>query len=53
MLKEFYDMKEEIKISNDKYKSLVIYQKFKLYIKQCYRIVCSVEKTQKVKTQKL
>ena len=32
MLKEFYDMKEEIKNSNNKYK-------FKLYIKQCYLIV--------------
>ena len=31
LLKEFYDMKEEIKNSNNKYK-------FKLYIKQCYRI---------------
>ena len=31
VLKEFYDMKEEIKNSNNKYK-------FKLYIKQCYRI---------------
>ena len=32
MLKEFYDLKEEIKNSNNKYK-------FKLYIKQCYLIV--------------
>ena len=32
MLKEFYDMKEEIKNSNNKYK-------FKLCIKQCYLIV--------------
>ena len=31
-VKEFYDMKEEIKNSNNKYK-------FKLYIKQCYLIV--------------
>ena len=46
MLKEFYDMKEEIKNSNNKYK-------FKLYIKQCYLIVWSVEKIQKVKIQNL
>ena len=45
LLKEFYDMKEEIKNSNNKYK-------FKLYIKQCYRIAWSVEKIQKVKVQK-
>ena len=32
VLKEFYDMKEEIKKFNQK-------QKFKLYIKQCYLIV--------------
>ena len=37
-------MKEEIKNYIDKYK-------FKLYI--CYLIVCSAEKIQKVKTQKL
>ena len=46
MLKEFYDMKEEMKVSNNKWK-------FKLYMKQCYLIVWSVEKIQKVKTQKL
>ena len=45
-LKEFYDMKEEIKNSNDK-------QRFKLYIKQCHLIVWTAEKIQKVKTQKL
>ena len=32
VLKEFYDMKEEIKNPNNK-------SKFKLYIKQCYLIV--------------
>ena len=42
MLKEFYDMKEEIKNSNDKWM-------FKLYIKQSYLIVGSVEIIQKVK----
>ena len=46
MLKEFYDMKEEIKNSNNKYK-------FKLCIKQCYLIVWSVEEIQKVKIQNL
>ena len=46
MLKEFYDMKEEIKNSNNKYK-------FKLFIKQCYLIVWSVEEIQKVKIQNL
>ena len=45
-LKEFYDMKEEIKNSSDKYK-------FKLYIKYCYLIVWSAEEIQKVKNQKL
>ena len=44
VLKEFYDMKEEIRNSNNK---------FKLYIKQCYLIVWSAEKIQKVKIQKL
>ena len=44
--KEFYDMKEEIKNANNKWK-------FKLYIKQCYHIVYSVEKIQKVKIEKL
>ena len=46
LLKEFYDMKKEIKTSNNK-------QKFKLYIKQCYLIAWSVEIIQKVKIQKL
>ena len=46
VLKEFCDMKKEIKKSHDKWK-------FKLYKKQCYLIVWSVEKIQKVKTQKL
>ena len=45
-LREFYDMKEEIKNSNNK-------QKFKLYIKQCYLIVWSLAKVQKVKNLKL
>ena len=43
-LKEFYDMLEEIKNSNDK-------KKFKLYIKQCYFIVWSVEKIIVVRTK--
>ena len=34
VLKEFDHVKEEIKSSNDKWK-------FKLYIKQCYRIASS------------
>ena len=46
MLKEFYDMKKEIKKFNKK-------QKFRLYIKQCYLIFWSVEKVQKVKIQNL
>ena len=37
---------EQIKNSYEKLK-------FKLYIKQCYLIVCSVEKIQKLKIQKL
>ena len=40
VLKEFYDMKEEIKNSTNKL--------FRLYIKQCYLIVWSVEKIRKV-----
>ena len=40
-LKEFYDMTEEIKNSNDK------------YMKQCCLIIWSVEKMQKVKIVKL
>ena len=43
MLKEFYDMKEEIKSSNDN----------KLYLKHCCLIVWSVEKIHKVKILKL
>ena len=46
MLRDFYDMKEEIKNFNDK-------QKFKLYIKQCYLIVWSVKKNTESETQKL
>ena len=45
MPKEFDDMKVEIKNSNDKWK-------FKLYVKQFYFIIWSVEKIQKVKVQK-
>ena len=36
VLKEIYDIKEEIKNSNKK-------EKFRLYIKQCYLIVRRVE----------
>ena len=43
VLKEFNDIKGEIKNSNDK----------KLYTKQCYLIAWSVEKIQKAKTEKL
>ena len=43
-LKEFYDILEEINNSNDK-------KKFKLYIKQCYFIVWSVEKIIVVRTK--
>ena len=46
MLKEYDSMKEEIKNSNDKVK-------FKLYVKQCYYIVWSIEKIQKEKTHNL
>ena len=49
-LKKFYCLKEEIKNSDDKQKFKL---KFKLHIKQCYLIVWSVEKIQKVQTQKL
>ena len=45
-LKEFYDIKEEIKNSNNKLK-------FRLYIKQCYLTIWSVENTHKVKVLKL
>ena len=45
VLKGFYDKKEEIKNSNN-------IKKFNLHIKQCYLIVSSVEKIQKVKIQK-
>ena len=44
--KEFDDIKEEIKNSNDKWK-------FKIYIKQCHLIVWSVEKIHKVNIQNL
>ena len=45
-LKEFYDIKEEIKNSNNE-------KKFKLYIKQCCLIVWSVEKNTEIKTPKV
>ena len=44
VLEEFYNIKEEIENFNDK-------EKFKLYIKQCYLIVWSIEKIQKVKSK--
>ena len=44
VLKQFYDMKEKIKNSNDKLK-------FKLLIKQFHLIVWSVEKITKIKIQ--
>ena len=34
-------------------KNWVIYYNFKVYIKQCYLIIWSVEKIQKIKIQKL
>ena len=46
MAKECDGIKEEIKNSNENWK-------FKKYIKQSYLITWSVEKIQKVKTQKL
>ena len=46
VVKEYDNMKEGVKEFNDK-------NKFKLYIKQCYLIVWSVEKIQKVKYQTL
>ena len=46
MLKEYDDMKEEIKNSDEIWK-------YKPYIKQSYLIVWRVEKIQKVKIQKL
>ena len=46
-LNEFYAMKEEIQ--NLKTKKLI--KEFSLFIKQCYHIVWSVEKIQKVKIQ--
>ena len=45
VLKQFYDMKEKIKNSNDKLK-------LKLLIKQFHLIVWSVEKITKIKIQK-
>ena len=44
MLKGFYDMKEGIENSNKKWK-------FRLYIKQWYRITWSVEKCRKFKSK--
>ena len=49
MVKEYDNMKKEIEIQilNQFIKD------FSLFTKHCYRIVCSAEKVQKVKTQKL
>ena len=47
VLKQYDDTKEEI------YKLIQLIQGFSLFIKQCYHVVWSVEKIEKVKTQKL
>ena len=49
VLREYVDMKEEIK--NWKLQQFI--KDFNLFIKQCYLTIWSVEKIQKVKTQKL
>ena len=46
VLRKFYEIKEEFKYSNKKWK-------LKLYIRQCCLIVWSIEKIQQVKIQKL
>ena len=46
VLREFYEIEEEFKYSNNKWK-------LKLYIRQCCLIVWSIEKIQQVKIQKL
>ena len=50
MLKEYEEMKEANQIFKDPIKFIV---DFSLFTKQCYRIVWSVEKIQKVRIQKL
>ena len=47
LLKEYNDMKEEIKNYNDKQRTLWFINKFEVYIKQCYWIAWSVEKIEK------
>ena len=49
VLKEYDDIKEEIK--NLGLKQLI--EEFSLFTKQCYRILWSVQKIQKVEVQKL
>ena len=50
MLKEYYKNEKR----NQKFKDLIKFiEDFALLIKQCYRIVLSAEKVQKVKIQKL
>ena len=50
MLKEYEEMKEANQIFKDPIKFIV---DFSLFTKQCYRIVWSVQKIQKVRIQKL
>ena len=47
VLKQYNDTKEEL------YKLIQFIQGFSLFIKKCYHVVWSVEKIEKVKTQKL
>ena len=47
VLKQYDDTKEEL------YKLIQFIQGFSLFIKKCYHVVWSVEKIEKVKTQKL
>ena len=49
VLKEYDDMKEEIQ--NERLKQFI--EDFGLFINQCYCIIWSIEKIQKVKTQKI
>ena len=55
VIKEYGDMKEKIKTLGTSWpfrlNSRQFIEKFSLFIKQCYCIVWSVEKIQKVKTQ--
>ena len=46
VLKQYNDTKEEL------YKLIQFIQGFSLFIKKCYHVVWSVEKIEKVKTQK-